>query len=115
MGVQMTDCLFCKMVGGDIPVNKVYEDEDVLAFHDIHPKAPTHVLVIPKRHLASLADARAEDRLMLGILMDQTRLVAEKIGLAERGYRTIINVGQDGGQEVFHLHVHILGGKHLPF
>jgi len=111
----MTDCLFCKMVGGDIPVNKVYEDDDVLAFHDIHPKAPMHVLVIPKRHLASLADARAEDRPMLGILMDQTRLVAEKIGLAERGYRTIINVGQDGGQEVFHLHIHILGGKYLPF
>lgn len=111
----MSDCLFCKMVAGEIPVHKVYEDNNVLAFHDIHPKAPTHVLVIPKKHLATLTDVKMEDRAMLGILMERTCLVAEKLDLNEKGYRTIINVGEDGGQEVLHLHVHILGGKRLSF
>lgn len=111
----MSDCLFCKIAAGDIPCNKVYEDENFLAFHDIHPKAPVHVLVIPKHHLPSLNDAGDQDINRLGLLMDATRKVAKELGVDDPGYRVIINVGEGGGQEVFHIHVHILGGKKLPF
>jgi len=108
----MSDCLFCKIIGGSIPCSKVYEDEDVLAFKDIHPKAPTHVLVVPKEHYDTLADV--DDPFLLGLLMERVRQIADKLGLAA-GYRVVINVREGGGQEVFHLHVHILGGKKLPF
>ncbi len=109
----MADCLFCKIIDGEIPSTKAYEDEDVLAFKDIHPKAPTHVLVIPKRHVATLADC--DDPALLGRLMDRVRHIADEVlGLAA-GYRVVINVREGGGQEVFHLHIHILGGKKLPF
>lgn len=111
----MSDCLFCKIAAGDIPCNKIYEDDDFLAFHDINPKAPVHVLVIPKQHLASLNDATDMDTPLLGQLMDATRKVAKDLGVDDPGYRVIINVGEGGGQEVFHIHVHILGGKTLPF
>ncbi|MCF7820894.1 MAG: histidine triad nucleotide-binding protein [Mariprofundaceae bacterium] len=111
----MTDCLFCKIAAGEIPCNKVYEDEDFLAFHDINPKAPVHVLVIPRHHLASLNDADDQDIGLLGLLMDATRKVARELGVDDPGYRVILNVGKGGGQEVFHIHVHILGGKTLPF
>jgi len=111
----MSDCLFCKIAAGDIPCNKVYEDDDFIAFHDINPKAPLHVLVIPKHHLASLNDAENQDVALLGSLMDTTRKVAKELGVDDPGYRVIINVGKGGGQEVFHIHVHILGGKTLPF
>ena len=111
----MSDCLFCKIAAGEIPCNKVYEDENFLAFHDIHPKAPVHVLVIPKHHLPSLNDAGDQDINRLGLLMDATRKVAKELGVDDPGYRVIINVGEGGGQEVFHIHVHILGGKKLPF
>jgi len=110
----MSDCLFCKIAAGEIPCNKVYEDEDFLAFHDIHPKAPTHVLVIPKFHLPTLADAGEQDTALLGLMMDTVRKVADELGLAA-GYRVILNVREGGGQEVFHIHAHILGGKKLPF
>lgn len=110
----MSDCLFCKIAAGGIPCKKVYEDEDFLAFHDIHPKAPTHVLVIPKFHLSTLADAGEQDTALLGLMMDRVRHVADELGLAA-GYRVVINVREAGGQEVFHLHVHIMGGKKLPF
>jgi len=110
-----TDCLFCKIAAGEIPCNKVYEDEDFLAFHDINPKAPVHVLVIPKHHLASLNDADDQDVGLLGLLMDAVRRVAQELGVDDPGYRVVINVGEGGGQEVFHIHVHILGGKKLPF
>ena len=110
----MSDCLFCKIAAGEIPCNKVYEDEDFFAFHDIHPKAPVHVLVIPKFHLPTLADAGEQDTALLGLLMDAVRKVAEQLGL-EAGYRVVLNVREGGGQEVFHIHVHILGGKKLPF
>jgi len=111
----MSDCLFCKIAGGEIPCNKVYEDEDFLAFHDLHPKAPTHVLVIPKFHLATLADATEHDVALLGLLMDRVRHIADAVLNLDAGYRVIINVRAGGGQEIFHLHVHILGGKKLPF
>jgi len=109
----MDDCLFCNIATGEIPSGKVYEDGDVLAFRDIHPKAPIHVLVIPKTHIATLADCN--DPAMLGMLMDRVRTIADDVLQLEAGYRVIINVREGGGQEVFHLHVHILGGKKLPF
>jgi len=109
----MSDCLFCKIIAGDIPCGKVYEDDDVFAFKDIHPKAPTHVLVIPKQHVATLSDC--DDPAKLGLLMDRVGMIADDVLGLEAGYRAVINVRSDGGQEVFHLHVHILGGKKLPF
>jgi len=109
----MPACLFCKIADGDIPSDKVYEDDDVFAFKDIHPKAPTHVLVIPKTHFATLSDCN--DPAMLGMLMDRVRTIADDVLSLTTGYRLIINVREGGGQEVFHLHVHILGGKKLSF
>ncbi len=109
----MSDCLFCKIAAGDIPSGKVYEDDDVYAFKDIQPKAPTHVLVIPRQHIATLADCH--DPALLGTLMDRVRMIADDVLQLAAGYRIVINVREGGGQEVFHLHVHILGGKKLPF
>jgi len=108
----MSDCLFCKIIAGEIPSAKVFEDDDVFAFNDIHPKAPTHVLVIPKNHIATLADC--DDPALLGILMDRVRTIADDVLNLAAGYRVVINVREGGGQEVFHLHAHILGGKKLP-
>jgi len=109
----MTDCLFCKIIAGEIPCDKVYEDDDVFAFKDIHPKAPTHVLVIPKEHIPTLADV--ENPALLGTLMSKVNHIANDVLGLEAGYRIVINVREGGGQEVFHLHAHILGGKKLPF
>jgi len=109
----MRDCLFCKIVRGEIPADKVFEDEDVLAFRDIHPKAPVHVLLIPKLHVATLADCN--DPALLGRWMDRVRTIADDTLHLAAGYRVVINVRAGGGQEVFHLHAHILGGKKLPF
>ena len=107
----MTDpnCIFCKIAEGKIPAKKVYEDEEILAFHDIHPWAPVHVLIIPKQHIATLADVGPEHQELMGrILTLAPRLMREQ-GVTN-GFRTIINTGQDGGQEVYHLHVHVIGG-----
>ncbi len=105
----MSDCIFCKIIAGEIPCNKVYEDEDVLAFHDIHPVAPVHFMIIPKAHVASLADCDESHAAVLGkILLLAPRLAREQ-GL-DHGFRTVINTGRGGGQEVFHLHVHVIGG-----
>jgi len=109
----MSDCLFCKIIKGTISSDKVYEDEDVYAFNDIHPKAPTHVLVVPRQHVDTLTEA--DDPAMLGMLMDKVRKIADEVLNLTAGYRVVINVREGGGQEVFHLHVHILGGKKLPF
>ncbi|MDQ6995497.1 MAG: histidine triad nucleotide-binding protein [Mariprofundaceae bacterium] len=109
----MSDCLFCHILSGDIPSSKVYEDDDVYAFKDIHPKAPTHVLVIPKHHIATLDDAK--DALQLGLLMQKVSYIANEVLKLKAGYRVITNVREGGGQVVFHLHVHILGGKKLAF
>jgi len=109
----MSDCLFCKIIEGAIPADKVYEDHSVLAFKDIHPKAPIHVLVIPKLHIPTLADAK--DPAMLGTFMCKVNDIANDVLDLEAGYRIVINVREGGGQEVFHLHAHILGGKKLPF
>lgn len=106
------DCVFCKIVAGELPCRKVYEDEEVLAFHDIRPVAPVHFMIIPKAHVASLADCTEEHRDLLGrILLLAPRLAREQ-GLGS-GFRTVINTGRGGGQEVFHLHVHVFGGGAL--
>jgi histidine triad (HIT) family protein len=106
----MSDCIFCKIVAGEIPCRKVYEDEDVLAFHDIHPAAPVHFMLIPRRHVASLAECDDSHRDVLGKILLLAPSLAKEQGLAD-GFRTVINTGRGGGQEVFHLHVHVIGGN----
>lgn len=103
------NCIFCKIVRGELPANKVYEDDEVLAFHDIRPHAPVHLLVIPKLHVASLAECDMSHRDILGKIMVLVPQLAREHGATD-GFRTIINTGRVGGQEVYHLHVHILGG-----
>ena len=111
----MTDCLFCKMVAVDIMPDVVYETDDVLAFRDIRPQAKVHVLVIPKRHIPTLDDFPADDLALAGQLFSAVQEVARQEGLAIGGYRTVINCRGDGGQEVYHLHLHVLGGRHLSW
>ena len=106
------NCLFCKIVAGTFPVERLYETSDILAFADIHPQAPVHVLVIPKRHIASHAHALPADAGLLGALLAAAGEVARTQGL-ENGYRLVINTGADGGQTVEHLHMHVLGGRHM--
>lgn len=104
----MDDCIFCKMIAGQIPAKKIYEDDDLIAFHDIHPIAKVHFLMVPKLHVASLAECDSNQQAILGkMLLLAPKLAAEQ-GL--RGFRTMINTGKEGGQEVFHLHVHVFGG-----
>ncbi len=105
----MTDCIFCKIARGDIPSKKIYEDDDLFAFHDINPIAPVHFMIIPKRHMASLYEAGDHPEI-LGKLFAKAGEIARSQGLAD-GFRTIINTGRIGRQEVYHLHVHILGGS----
>lgn len=108
----MTDCIFCKIVQGDIPCNKAYEDEHVLAFHDIDPKADTHILVIPKQHLVNLMSVEGDEWDTVSKLLKTANDIAQKEKL--EGYRLITNNGEQGGQEVFHMHWHILAGTKLP-
>ncbi len=107
------DCLFCKIAAGEIPSTKVYEDEHILAFRDINPVAPVHVLVIPKQHLDSIDDFRPEHDELLSKLFAAVHAVARETGVAETGYRVVTNVGRDAGQQVFHIHLHVLGGRTL--
>ena len=106
----MSDCLFCKIAAGEIPAKLVHEDEDVIAFHDIGPQAPVHVLVVPRRHLASLDEAAAEDGELLGRILLTIRRLARELGV-ESGYRVVNNCGASAGQSVFHIHFHLLGGR----
>jgi histidine triad (HIT) family protein len=105
----MSDCVFCKIIAGEIPSRKVYEDDEVFAFHDIHPFARVHFMVIPRLHVASLADAKPEHQALLGKILLLAPRLAKEQGL-ESGFKTLINTGRGGGQEVFHLHVHVFGG-----
>ncbi len=111
----MTACMFCKMVSGEIRPDVVYEDDDVLAFRDINPQAPTHVLVIPKKHYATTNELRSEDAALMGKLVLGARKVAEIEGLSERGYRMVLNCNEEGGQTVFHIHMHVLGGRRMSW
>jgi len=109
----MSDCLFCKMVAGEIKPNVVYEDDAVLAFRDINPQAPTHVLVVPKRHISTINDLKSGDAELVGRLYLGAKKVAEQDGVAADGYRTIMNCNAAAGQTVFHLHLHVLGGRDM--
>jgi histidine triad (HIT) family protein len=108
----LTDCIFCKIVAGEIPSEEIHTDDEFYAFSDINPKAPTHVLVIPREHISGVAET-AERPELLGRLLARTVVLARELGLEEDGYRLVINQGRDGGQSVDHLHVHLLGGRAL--
>jgi histidine triad (HIT) family protein len=108
------DCLFCKIVAGDIPSDRVYEDDDVVAFRDIAPRAPTHVLIVPRRHVADAQALTDADDRLLGRLFAAVRRIADDAGLAN-GYRVVTNVGAEAGQSVFHLHLHLLGGRTMAW
>jgi histidine triad (HIT) family protein len=112
----MDDCIFCKIVAGEIPADLVYEDDAVVAFRDLNPQAPTHVLVIPRRHIATLNDLGPEDADIMARLFLAAREIAAREGFAEAGYRTVVNCNEAGGQSVFHIHLHLLGGRmmHWP-
>ncbi len=109
------DCIFCRIAAGEMKADVVYEDEAVVAFRDINPQAPVHVLVIPRRHIASLNDASPETDAVLGQLLRATARVAELEDVAESGFRTVINNGAGAGQSVFHIHAHVLGGRRLSW
>src|SRR5579872_4797275 len=110
----MSDCLFCNIIAGKIPAKKVYEDEHTFAFEDINPKAPTHVLIIPKKHIVGLKEAKDEEAEIVGRCHLTAAEIARQRGV-ENGYRTVLNVGPGAGQSVFHLHVHLLGGRALTW
>jgi len=105
----MTDCLFCKIASGGIPSKQAYSDERVYAFHDIAPKAPTHILVVPRQHIAKLSEARREDEGLIGELVGRAAAIARELGLDH--YRLVLNNGEEAGQSVFHLHFHLMGGR----
>lgn len=107
----MDDCIFCKIASGEIPCNKVYEDDQVLCFHDLSPQAPVHVLIIPKTHYDSVLQLEEQDAALVGHIMVTINNVAKQLGISESGFRLITNVGKDGGQTVKHMHFHLLGGR----
>lgn len=111
----MTDCLFCKIIAGEIPSKKVYEDEKVYAFYDISPAAPVHVLIIPKTHIPSANALSEENAAVVGHIFTVAARLAAELGIAEKGYRIVNNCGEDGGQTVHHLHFHLLGGRSLQW
>jgi histidine triad (HIT) family protein len=111
----MSECIFCKILAGTIPAALVYEDDLVVAFDDVNPQAPTHTLVIPRKHVASMAELQDSDVGLLGRLMLAGNKIAAQKGIADAGYRFVVNTGANGGQSVFHLHLHVLGGRHLAW
>lgn len=109
------DCLFCKIIAGEIPSSKVYEDDLVYAFRDIDPKAPTHILIIPKQHIASVNEINDENCAIVGHIFKVAADIAKNEGIAQDGYRIVTNIGENGGQTVGHLHYHMLGGRSLQW
>ncbi|HPE72579.1 MAG: histidine triad nucleotide-binding protein [Candidatus Competibacteraceae bacterium] len=109
----MNDCIFCKIAAGEIPADIVYDDGEVLAFRDINPEAPVHLLLIPRRHIATLNDLSEADAALVGRLYLAGQQIAVELGVAESGYRTVINCNRDAGQLVFHIHMHLLAGREL--
>ncbi|NBD22863.1 histidine triad nucleotide-binding protein [Paenibacillus glycinis] len=107
------DCIFCKIIEGSIPSAKVFENDRIVAFRDIQPAAPVHILIIPKKHIPTMNDVTAEDDALMAELFAAARQIARELGIAESGYRLINNVNADGGQVVYHLHIHLLGGAKL--
>lgn len=108
------DCLFCKIVAGDIPAKKIYEDDRVVAFHDISPQAPVHFLVIPKKHIRTMHDIQEDDRELVGHIMYTAQRLATELG-CEEGFRVVMNCNEHGGQTVYHIHLHVLGQRHLTW
>jgi len=111
----MTDCIFCKIILGDIPGDIIYQDDDVLAFRDLNPQAPTHFLVIPKKHISTINDLQSEDAELVGKLYLAAKQVAKDEGIAESGYRAVMNCNAGAGQSVFHIHLHVLGGRGMSW
>jgi histidine triad (HIT) family protein len=107
------DCIFCSIISGDIPSKKVYEDENLYAFYDIEPAAPTHILIVPKKHIASIMDLTEEDAPLAGEILLGVQKIAKQLGLEENGFRVVNNMGEHGGQTVFHIHFHLIGGRKL--
>ena len=108
-------CLFCKIAAGDIPADKVYEDDDLLAFRDINPAAPTHILVIPKKHIATMNDVAVEDQALVGKMLLVGKEIAATEGVDENGYRLTFNTNRHGGQSVYHIHLHLLAGRQMQW
>ena len=111
----MDNCLFCKIIKGEIPANKVYENDHVLAFKDIDPKAPIHILVIPKKHIKSINELNSSDKYLAGELILASKKIAKDEGISLEGYRIIFNTNDDGGQTVYHIHMHIMGGRQMKW
>jgi len=111
----MAECLFCRIVKGELPANIVYESDTVIAFRDLHPQAPTHVLVIPRRRIATLNDLTPDDAPLMGEMALAAQAIARQEGIGERGYRTIMNCNLAGGQTVYHIHLHVLGGRQMTW
>jgi histidine triad (HIT) family protein len=109
----MEDCLFCKIVNKDVPAELIFEDDRIIAFNDINPQAPVHILIIPKEHFASLNDVPEEKKDLLSHILLRARQIAQNIGIQENGYRIVLNTARDSGQEVFHIHFHLLGGRRM--
>ncbi len=109
------DCLFCKIARGEIPATVVFEDEHLMAFRDIRPQAPTHILVIPKRHISTINEIQNEDALLVGSMILCAQQLAKKEGFSEKGYRLVFNVNSHGGQEVYHIHLHLLGERQMTW
>ena len=108
-------CLFCRIVAGEIPSKTAYQDDQMVAFHDVNPQAPVHVLIVPRRHIATLNDVGPEDAQLLGAMQRRATAIAAELGLAERGYRTVFNCNAEAGQSVFHIHLHLLGGRPMAW
>ena len=113
--MKLDDCIFCRIAAGEIPSTRVFEDETCVAFNDLSPQAPTHILIVPREHVDSLEKARADDKETLGHLLLTAAEIARQQGFSENGYRVVINTNSDGGQTVFHLHVHLLAGRPFVF
>ncbi len=109
----MEDCVFCKIIKGEIPSEKVYEDDEIIAFKDIHPAAPIHILVIPKKHIATLLEVSEEDSYLIGRIYQVINKLAKDMGIDQSGFRVIVNCGRDAGQEVMHIHFHMLAGRKM--
>lgn len=107
----MENCLFCKIANGEIPSKKAYEDDTVLAFYDIEPQAPVHVLIVPKKHYTSVMDIESADQALLSHMIEIAQKLAKELGVSKDGFRLVINTGENGGQSVPHLHIHLLGGR----
>ena len=112
-GASMEDCIFCKIVEKDIPSELIYEDDQIVAFNDINPQAPIHVLIIPKEHFASLNDIPEEKKDVLSHILLKARQIAQNLGINDKGYRIVLNTGRDSGQVVFHIHFHLLAGRRM--